>query len=241
MKIWAIGDLHLSGNPPDKPMDRFGEHWHNHREKIFASWSSAVAKDDLVLLCGDFCWAISLAEALPDLKAVAALPGRKVLLRGNHDYWWASLKKMHEAVGDAYFFLQNNFYPLGDAGAICGTRGWLLEEIDGFTDKDRPILERETLRLELSLQSAVHAGRQPLIVLFHYPPFYTPDENSPFRELLKKYRVPLCAFGHIHGADAWQNVFQGELDGTIYRLVSCDSHNFQPVLLSTQGGLPCAQ
>ena len=231
MKIWAIGDLHLSGDPPTKPMDKFGEHWHHHREQVFANWRTAVAEDDLVLVCGDFSWAISLPEALPDLQAVAALPGRKVLLRGNHDYWWSSLKKMQQALGDAYFFLQNNCYPLGAAGAVCGTRGWLLPDVEGFSDADKPILEREVLRLELSLKAATQAGRRPEIVLLHYPPFYRPEETSPFRELLEKYQVPLCAFGHIHGAEAWQNVFQGELNGTTYRLVSCDSHQFKPVLL----------
>lgn len=232
MSIYAIGDLHLSGLPPTKPMEIFGEQWQDHRRKLFTAWQNLVTPEDLVILCGDTSWAMRLQEALPDLQALASLPGRKVLLRGNHDYWWASLAKMHKATVDQFFFLQNNYYLWQDT-AICGTRGWLLASCEGFTPADKPILHREVLRLEASLQAAIKDGCQKIIVALHYPPFYAAGASSPFRNLLERYQVHTCVFGHIHGQEAASSIFQGEEGGVNYRLVSCDTINFTPVRLGT--------
>ncbi len=225
MNIFALGDLHLSGNPPTKPMTVFGEHWQEHPNKIFEAWQKTVTANDLVIICGDTSWAMQLEDAFVDLDEIANLPGHKVILRGNHDYWWASLKKMQAAFEDKFFFLQNNFYRIDDI-AICGTRGWILPGCDGFKDDDISILTRETLRLEMSLESAVNAGFSKIIVAMHYPPIYTFEQNSPFRDLIDKYKVSHCVFGHIHEPKN-DSVFEGVLNNCNYKLVSCDTQNFE--------------
>ena len=153
MNIYAIGDLHLSGDPPAKPMEIFGPHWQGHAAKVAAKWRQLVSPDDTVIICGDTSWAMDLTGALPDLNWIAALPGRKILLRGNHDYWWSSLKKMQTATENKFSFLQNNFYTCGST-AICGSRGWLLPSSDNFSADDAAIYRREGLRLEASLAAA---------------------------------------------------------------------------------------
>ena len=136
MRIYAIGDLHFSGVPETKPMTVFGEHWANHRQRIIENWKQTVAPEDIVILCGDISWAMKLTDAVKDdLQYIAELPGKKVMLRGNHDYWWTGLAKMKQAAKDAFFFLQNNFYPVNtdDAKlAVCGSRGWLTPQCEGY-------------------------------------------------------------------------------------------------------------
>ncbi len=228
MTIYALGDLHFSGDPPQKPMTKFGEHWGDHRAKILKNWQEKVRPEDLIVLCGDLSWAMTLEEARPDLQCLADLPGHKLLLKGNHDYWWTSLKKMQQAWGQAFFFLQNDFYPWGET-AVCGTRGWILPGCEGFKADDEKRLRREALRLQLSLDAARQSGFSKILAVLHYPPFYQKDEPSPFRTLLEEYQVRHCVFGHIHGAQAAAGVFQGESGGCHYRLVSCDTVGFAPV------------
>lgn len=233
MSVYAIGDLHFSGMPPRKPMDIFGEHWRDHRDKVIRNWTAVVAPDDWVVLCGDLSWGMKLSDALPDLEAVAALPGHKVVIEGNHDYWWTSVKKMTEAMQGAFAFLRNSFQPVetGDGTvALCGSRGWPLPGWENFDPaKDRKILDHEVLRVRASLEAARKAGCRDIILALHYPPFYTSDEASPFYDLIEEFGVRRCVFGHIHGEEGAGQVFQGRRGACTFRLVSCDTNGFTPV------------
>lgn len=226
MHIYAIGDLHLSGEPPSKPMEIFGGHWQGYKEKLRTSWLTAVEPEDAVIICGDISWALTLPEALPDLEWIAELPGRKLLLRGNHDYWWASLAKMQALCGGKFEFLQNNCVLLGET-AVCGTRGWLLPSAESFGAEDDKIYRREGIRLELSLQAARKAGARRLITALHYPPLFKAEETTLFTELLERYGVRDCVYGHIHGGAAHPPVYEGERRGVSYKLVSCDTQDFR--------------
>ena len=178
MHIYAIGDLHLSGEPASKPMEVFGEHWRNHKEKVAANWQNTVTAQDTVIVCGDISWAMTLEEAAQDLDWLAQLPGRKLLLRGNHDYWWSSLSKMQQRYGAHFEFLQNDCIMAEDI-AVCGTRGWLLPSAESFSDADRKIYNREGIRLELSLQQAHKMQAQQIITAFHYPPLFVFHFSAP--------------------------------------------------------------
>lgn len=225
MHIYAIGDLHLSGEPPTKPMEIFGEHWLGHKEKIKQHWLETVTENDTVIICGDISWAMNLEGAAQDLDWLAQLPGRKLLLRGNHDYWWTSLAKMQKRFGEHFEFLQNGCIMLGDI-AVCGTRGWILPSAENFTPEDEKIYKREAIRLELSLQAAVKEEPASIITAFHYPPLFAPTEQTAFTELLEKYNVQHCVYGHIHGENH-VITFEGERDGINYKLVSCDTQDFR--------------
>ena len=234
MHIYAIGDLHFSGVPETKPMTVFGEHWTNHRQRIIENWKRTVAPEDIVILCGDISWAMRLTDAVKDdLQYVAELPGNKVMLRGNHDYWWTSLAKMKQATKDAFFFLQNNFYPVPmEAGklAICGSRGWLTPLCEGYDpETDDNILRHEELRVRASLDAARQEGYKNIILALHYPPFYAAEEDSVFKRIIDEYEVKICVFGHIHGAEGAAAIFEGEQDGCSYKLISCDTQDFTPV------------
>ncbi|MDO4177899.1 MAG: metallophosphoesterase [Phascolarctobacterium sp.] len=224
MNIYCIGDLHLSGDPPKKPMEVFGEHWLGHKEKIKEHWLETVEADDVVIICGDISWAMSLDDAAEDLAWIKALPGHKLLLRGNHDYWWTSLKKMQEKFGKSFTFIQNNCIMINGV-AICGTRGWLLPSAEQFTEEDRKIYEREAIRLKMSLDCARKVKAQKIICALHYPPLFAPDEKNAFTSLLEEYKVTHCVYGHIHGLDHVLT-FEGERKGVTYKLTSCDTQNF---------------
>ncbi|MDD4320307.1 MAG: metallophosphoesterase [Acidaminococcaceae bacterium] len=231
MSIYAIGDLHFSGTPPTKPMNIFGNNWENHREKILAAWTNFVQADDTVLLCGDTSWAMDLTTAMDnDLSTIIKMPGKKILLKGNHDYWWTSLKKMKILTENKIFFLQNDFFPDSNI-AICGTRGWNLPLTENFSIEDTLILKRECGRLETSLQKAIANHYTKIVVGLHYPPLYKNMVSSAFTKIMEKYKVEQCVFGHIHGADA-ASVFQGEKNGITYKLVAADYTNFQLVKLT---------
>lgn len=225
MHIYAIGDLHLSGEPPKKPMEIFGDHWTNHKEKVRANWLATVTEEDTVIICGDISWALQLEEAAEDLHWLAQLPGKKLLLRGNHDYWWASLKKMQTMFGEQFQFLQNGCFMVGDT-AICGTRGWILPSSDSFTAEDEKIYQREGIRLELSLQAAKKNNAQRIITALHYPPLFSPTEQTLFTNLMEQYQVSDCVYGHIHGENHLV-VFEEERNGIQYKLVSCDTQGFK--------------
>ena len=224
-KIFAIGDTHLSGQPPAKPMDIFGSHWHNHWEKIKADWLSRVSPDDTVLLAGDISWAMKFDDALPDLQAISDLPGKKVLIRGNHDYWWQTLSKMNKVIGNKLTFLHNSFTSAGSY-AVCGSRGWLCPGDRSFTANDIPIYERELLRIKTSLAAAKASGWERLILLLHYPPVNDKYEPSGFTELFAEYNVELCLFGHLH-SDAAAGAPTGNWNGTVCHLVACDALDFK--------------
>jgi len=224
MKIFAISDLHLSLSKP-KSMDVFGEHWQDHWEKIKDDWHKKVTADDIVLLPGDLSWAMNLKEAKPDIQAICAMPGRKVLMRGNHDFWWSSLNKVNSLLDDTAFALQNNAYVFGDV-AIAGARGWLCPNERNFSEEDRKIYRREVHRLKLSLNAAEKKRQEkPVIVMMHYPPFNEDRAPSGFTRLIDEYDVKKVVYGHLH-AHSLNTAFEGELNGVIYELVSCDHLDF---------------
>lgn len=224
MSIWAIGDLHLSGHQP-KPMEIFGTHWTNHWENIQAFWAQNVTEADTVLLAGDHSWAMRLTEAVIDLAEIGRLPGNKVLVRGNHDYWWDTVTKVNRVLPADMLAIQADFVTR-EHYAVCGTRGWLCPNEQGLSAADMKIYQRELGRLEMALTKARQQGHTRLIVLLHYPPFNEIQQSSGFSTLMEKFDVKHCIFGHLHGGAALKN-FDGCHNGVNYHLVACDFLNFQ--------------
>ena len=225
MKIYAIGDLHLSGSPPYKPMHIFGENWRNHFDKIKASWEKEVSVNDIVIIAGDTSWALKLKEALIDLRTINELPGKKVFVRGNHDYWWASVTKMQNLLDNNCFFIHNNYYA-GDNVAICGSRGWISPKDPSFTENDQKIYDHELLRVETSLQMACNDGFNNIILALHYPPLYTDNLETGFSLLCEKYNVKATVYGHLHN-ESITSAYQGLYKNTQYHLVSADAIDFK--------------
>ena len=225
MRIYAIGDLHLPG-AQSKPMDVFGAHWEGHFEKIEQDWRSRVQPEDLVLVPGDLSWAMTLEEATPDLRRICALPGCKLLLRGNHDYWWSSLTRVRAMLPEGNWALQNDARMIGDA-VFCGTRGWNVISETSTDAQNLKIYRREVMRLELSLKDAAEKAQgRPIVCMLHFPPFGEKRESSGFTELLESYGVHTCVYGHLHG-EGIRAAFEGERGGVRYKLVSCDSLGFR--------------
>jgi predicted phosphohydrolase len=231
MMLHAIGDLHLQGGQ-EKPMDVFGLQWEDHPNRIRKAWQDVVGAQDWVLVPGDISWAMRLEEMAADWEYLASLPGKKVLLRGNHDYWWQSIGQVRKALPAGVFALQNDYIPLSDNWAVCGTRGWELPLSPGTTAHDYKIYERELLRLKLSLDSAKQAGYQRLVVMLHFPPTDGQGTPSGFTALLESYGVEICVYGHLHGVSR-HNALRGTHRGVLYQLVSCDALNFTPLYLAT--------
>ena len=211
MSIYAIGDLHLSFDT-SKPMDIFGDNWKDHENKIKQNWIEKVKQDDLVLLPGDFSWAMNLKDTYKDFCYLNELPGRKIMLKGNHDYWWNSLKKLNEFVEENNFkdiyFLHNNSYEFKGKIIAC-TRGWNLGLLN---EEDKAIINRELIRLELSIQDGIkkYGEDKEIIVCMHYPPTNKELlENSDFIKLMQKYGVKKCIYGHLHG-EALVDVVEGK-------------------------------
>lgn len=232
MSIYAISDLHLSFGE-NKPMDIFGANWENHYEKIKKNWLKKVTDNDLVLLPGDFSWATYLEDTYKDFEFLNSLPGKKILMKGNHDYWWTTLKKMREYLQTNNFknidFLQNNSY-LYENKIICGTRGW----IDSKEAEDKKIIKRENLRLKLSIEQGIkeYGENKEIIVCMHYPPFNSFEEISMnFVKTMEHYNVKTCIYGHLHGESANLEVKKVSIDGINYKLVSSDYLKFNLVKL----------
>ncbi len=222
MKIFAIADLHLPGNN-DKTMDRFGENWVGHFSRISAFWRQSVGQEDVVLIPGDISWAMHWEDAVEDLRELSALPGRKILLRGNHDYWWESPSKMLSKMPENILFIQNNALE-GEHYVVAGSRGWIVPSVSA-EEQDLKIYQRELIRLELSLQKAAKFGK-PILVMMHFPPLTEETEQNGFTDLFEKYGVSGVIYGHLHGY-ATLGAFNGVKNGTHYQLVSCDSLGFQ--------------
>lgn len=230
MSIFVIGDLHLSFNN-SKPMDIFGENWAGHEEKIKNNWIANVKEDDLVILPGDFSWETYLAETKEDFNWINNLPGKKLLLKGNHDYWWTTVTSMRSFLKENNYanidFLYNNSYEHEDK-IICGTRGWSI--IDENADKK--LIKRELIRLEISLQDGInkYGTDKEIIVFMHYPPItknkMLTGEEAEFVEMMKKYNVKKCYFGHLHGASITDAV-EGNVEGIEFKLVSADGLDFK--------------
>lgn len=224
MNIFAIADLHISGDRT-KPMDVFGIHWENHFEKIKESWKKQVKQEDVVLIPGDISWAMMLETALEDLKEIHRLPGTKIMIKGNHDYWWSGIGKLRSLLPPSVFALQNDAVEMGEY-VFSGSRGWTLPGTPGFSTDDEKIFNRELMRMEMSLQAAQKknpSGKQ--IAMIHYPPFNDKQEDSPWTALFEKYGVSQVVYGHLHGG-AIKTGFTGGRNGIDYFLVSCDSLNF---------------
>lgn len=226
MSLFAIGDLHMPGGD-DKPMDVFGEHWTNHVERIFADWREKVAPGDTVLIPGDVSWAMRLEDALPDLRAIGEMPGRKLIVKGNHDLWWSSLQKVRAVLPEGMEVIQHTAVDVGEA-VICGTRGWSFPtEDEPLSEEDQRVFSRELIRLELALQAAVKlaAGRKPIVVMLHYPPLYEQQRDTAFTRLISRYPVHTVVYGHLHG-QAIHAGFNGVHEGVRYQLTSSDSLRF---------------
>ena len=224
MKIFAIGDLHLSFDERvEKPMDKFGGQWIGHTEKLHNNWTEMIAQDDVVIICGDISWGLRQEEAMADLDWVHSLPGRKILFKGNHDLWWQSLSKLNKLYEDGtMLFVQNKCVMLDEKTAICGTRGWTCPGTEGFGEHDRKIYDREVLRLRMSLDDAKAAGAETIIGVLHYPPTNEKHHKSGFTDLMTEYGVKTCVYGHLHGKDAFKNGLKGEYNNVEYKLVSLD-------------------
>lgn len=235
MSLFSIADLHLSQSC-NKPMDKFGSRWTNHTEKLIHRWNAVVTDRDTVVVPGDISWAISLEEALADLKLIDSLPGTKLLGKGNHDYWWGTLTKMNDFLStngiETIKFIYNNAYELEDY-IVCGTRGWYVEEKlqSVETAEYQKIVNRENARLEICLKEALKLkgdGDKPILVYLHFPPVF---KNFICRELvdtMKKYNINNCYFGHMHGQYNVPRTF--EFEGINMTLISSDFLDFVPMI-----------
>ena len=228
MALYTISDLHLGFNL-EKPMDIFGNNWKNHTDKIKNNWLSMIKEEDMVLISGDISWSLKCEDSVYDLDWINQLPGKKIIGKGNHDYWWSSITKMNKMYENTKF-LQNNFYEYNDY-AICGTRGWICPNSNNFTDKDEKIYKRELIRLRLSLDSAKNNGYKKIIVMMHYPPVNDKFEESDFIKIYKEYNVEKVIYGHLHGPVLKGRLFEGIVDGIEYILTSADYLNFKPLKL----------
>ena len=226
-RIFAIGDLHLSLSVENKAMDVFGPGWANHISRLREGWQDTVGEEDLVLIPGDISWALRLEEAQADLAFIHELKGTKVLLRGNHDYWWTGYSKVQSVLPPSLRAVQNNALVWGDV-IVGGTRGWNTPLSADFSEtKDRKIFEREKQRLGLSLTAMdAREGRMKLCML-HYPPFNEKGEPSDFAKLLMGHGVKGCVYGHLHGRSCLGG-FEGGFEGTEYHLTSADHLRFVP-------------
>ena len=230
MSIYVIGDLHLSFET-DKPMDIFGNNWFNHAEKIKENWIKKVTENDTVIIPGDFSWATYLEETYKDFEFLNSLPGKKVLLKGNHDYWWTTVTHMNKFLKENNFeniyFLHNNSYLIEDI-IITGTRGW----INSYQSPDNyKILKRENDRLKLSIKDGINKyGEKEIIVFMHYPPFYKEevDNEIDFIKTMKNFNVSKCYYGHLH-ADSHKEAIEGKINDIEFKLISSDYLNFDLV------------
>lgn len=225
MALFAIGDLHFSF-AQKKPMDKFGENWKNHAQKIIDNWKQVVTEADTVVLPGDISWAMRLPDAAVDLDVIDRLPGKKILLSGNHDYWWKSSAKL-EAMYPNMHFLKNNMALYQD-WHICGSRGWVCPNSAYFTKEDKKIYDREAIRLRLSLDAAMRAGATKILVMLHFPPTNELHESSVFTEIFAQYPVKVVVYGHLHGTPNHKQALQGEQNGIVYHLTASDYLDFMP-------------
>ena len=226
--LYAIGDLHLSFGT-DKSMDKFGSVWKHHEEKIKKYCKKRVKLEDTLVITGDHSWGRKMAECEEDLKFIENLPGRKILLRGNHDMFWNAKKtgRLNEAFAGRLLFLQNNFYTYGEY-ALVGTKGYCYEGLDSY-EHFLKIRDRELERLQVSFDMALEAGYKKFVMFLHYPPTSIGEMESPFTQMAEKYNVHSVVYSHCHGKERFGDSFQGEVNGIFYYLVSGDYVNFKPV------------
>lgn len=214
LRVFAISDLHLSINNP-KPMNVFGQIWDNYVEDIVLDWKKTVKDDDVVLLAGDFSWAMRLEDAKKDIDFISALPGKKIIIRGNHDYWWNGIGKVRSLLPQNFYALQNDCVKIENV-IFCGSRGWSFD--------DEKLINRELIRLEMSLQSAkkMQTNGEKIVCLIHFPPFEKKFNESNFTKLFEKYCVASVVYGHLHGAQYKNFKTEQVKNGINYYLTSCD-------------------
>lgn len=224
MKLFAIADLHL-GFAVNKPMDLFDPIWEDHHAKIKQDWYEKVSHDDLVMIVGDISWAMYFEDARIDLEWIDGLPGTKLLIKGNHDYWWQSLSKMQ--CFEDIFFIHNNYYKAGNL-AICGTRGWILPGNDDFRPEDEKIYFREKLRLERSIQMAKKDPEITNVVVgIHYPPVFQYQTETLFNDVLRDPIISHVVYGHLHDKESWEKAVKGRFEDKEFHLVAADYVDFK--------------
>lgn len=228
MSLFAIADLHLSLGT-DKPMDVFSG-WKDYVSRLEKNWRSVVTENDTVVIGGDISWAMKLQETYADFQFIHSLPGRKLLLKGNHDYWWCTKKKMDaflcENGFDSMSILFNNAYAAGGY-AVCGTRGWYY---DAENDADKKVLHREVGRLKTSIEQARSLQLEPVVFL-HYPPVYANTPCKEIMDVLLHFGIRKCYYGHVHGGNAAKRAQIGVYAGISFDLVACDYLKFMPRLI----------
>lgn len=224
MSLFAIADVHLSLGA-DKPMDIFPG-WDDYVARLEQNWRSLVTDDDTVVIAGDISWAMKLTETKPDFAFLHSLPGKKLILKGNHDLWWTTLRKMEEFIRienfDSIGFVHNNAF-LADGLAVCGTRGWFFDDVGA----DRKVIAREAGRLARSIEEGIKIGAEPVVFL-HYPPVYAGQRCDEIMEVLHRYHIQRCYYGHIHGAGR-VGAAVGPVEGIEMRLIACDALRFCPI------------
>ena len=236
MALFAMSDLHLALSNPEKTMSVFGSGWDNYIERIKSGFEELVSPDDTVLMPGDLSWATYLKDATEDFKFINDLPGKKIICRGNHDYWWTTVKKMEETfaqMGVNTITIARNNIIEAEGCLITGTRGWKVPGDENFSEEDKKIYERELIRLGLCIDALGKADpdhSKPHVVMLHYPPLTSKVMKGDFSSILEKADVDLVVYGHLHGR-AHQKVFEGKRGNTEYRCVSADYCNFRPFQL----------
>lgn len=228
MSVYAIADLHLSFSV-NKPMDVF-KGWENYTDRLKQNWQRLITPEDTVVIAGDVSWAMNLSQIYEDFKFINGLNGKKIILKGNHDYWWTTKAKMDKYISDNGFetisILHNNYF-VADGVAICGSRGWFYDAED---DADKIILNREVGRIRLSVEPAINSGYTPVVFL-HYPPIYNNIECKEIIDVLREYKIKKCLYGHIHGGNAAKRAFIGERYGIKFNLIACDRLGFMPLAI----------
>ncbi len=228
MSLFAIADLHLSLGE-NKPMDIFAG-WSDYVTRLKENWNKLITDKDTVVIAGDISWAMKLEETYIDFKFIDDLPGKKIFLKGNHDYWWGTKSKMEAFLAEKNLktisILFNNAYVIDDF-SVCGTRGWFLEN---ESENDVKVLNREAGRLTASIECALKTGKEPVVFL-HYPPIYGNTKCDEIFNILLKYGIKKCYYGHIHGKKNMRLAVEGKCEGVEFKLISCDRLSFVPILI----------
>lgn len=231
MKVFALSDLHLSFQT-DKPMNVFGEKWDNYEDRIKQNWNLKVCADDIVIVAGDISWAMNISETQKDFEYIGSLAGKKVMVRGNHDYWWKAISTVRATVPNSIYAIQNDALKLGNF-IFCGTRGWLVPERGKeLSAEDKKIYNRELIRLEMALSRATElkTDADKIICVLHFPPFNSELEDNEFTSLIEKYNIKTVVYGHLHGKTKYPTNLI-EKNGVKYYLSSCDKIGFSPILI----------
>ncbi len=224
--IYGIADLHFD-HTGQKPMDIFGEKWTDHENNIIDNWTKIVKNEDLVIIPGDISWALKLDDVIGDLQKIDMLPGKKIMLKGNHDYWWTSVSKLVSLNFKSIFYLQNNSYIHNKIG-VAGSRGWISKDNDDFSEEDEKVYKRELMRLRMSLESSKSA--EEIICIMHYPPFNNDLTPNEFVDIMREYGVKKCLYGHLH-ADGHKYAVEGNISGIEFHCVASDFIDFKPKLI----------